>query len=549
MKRSHFTRLCLFMGTLLALLIGCSVSTSENTETAGSSETELEDGTPRLFGAELLSTEEIEEQKRGRERIPSGDERAVMYYNGVELACLGNRRVFYATVSPPAGDGTFDEGVLSGPTGYCVAINKELVPRSLSKMIEGNQTLMVYLFGETDYITAELVLTYLPVISIRIDGGNELSDYLQGARFTLHNSVTANEDPSYAESRAEVKMRGSSSKSLPKKNIRIDLKDEKGENKKMSFLDMRKDDDWILTAMFSDESKIRDMTAWQLWRDMNSYYPGMTGSCAPKTAYVEVILNGQYLGLYMLMEKFDAKTMALDEKNNDVLFKGDTWDIPDSVGLKKQSRYSLSYKGLEKKWPDPEDTLFDNSWDVMAEYIRVIYETDGKGFAAGIADVAPLSNLIDYWIFTNLIMAEDNTFKNTYYAVKNGLVYALPWDLDITFGLRWNGDAETNYVYREPKAVSQTYDFRAGRRLIQYYDGAAELLRERWTELREEGVITVDAIMENAEAYWKLIHASGAIARECGRWSSGSYANDLTYFESILEQRIDWLDEYIQELE
>ena len=80
-------------------------------------------------------------------------------------------------------------------------------------------------------------------------------------------------------------------------------------------------------------------------------------------------------------------------------------------------------------------------------------------------------------------------------------------------------------------------------------DGAAELLRERWTELREEGVITVDAIMENAEAYWKLIHASGAIARECGRWSSVSYANDLMYFESILEQRIDWLDEYIQELE
>lgn len=549
MKKSRFHLICLLSGLLLSLLIGCSAPASENTETAEVSAVEIKPEVPSLLGSELLSAEEIEKLKKDRERIPTGDERSVMYFNGVELACLSNRRVFYATIPQPENEGTLFEGVLSGPEGYRIVIDKEMVSKDLGKMIENGSTLMVYMFGEKDYIIAEVVMTYLPVITISIDNGADLSNSLQGAKFTVHDSASTNKLKQYSESLAEVKIRGGSSTSFPKKSIRIDLKDENGENRDMSFFGMRKDDDWILTAMFSDESKIRDMTAWQLWRDMNSYYPDMEGSCAPETMYVEVILNGKYQGLYMFMEKFDAKTMALEEENNDALFKGTTWDIPDSTRLKRQPSYSSSYMGLEKKWPDPEDTKTDGSWDVMAEYIRVVYETDGASFAADIADVASLSNLIDYWILINLTMAEDNTFKNTYYAVKNGLVYTLPWDLDITFGLRWNGDPATNYIYREPKAVLKTYDFRAGQRLIKYYDGATNILKERWAELKEEGVITVKNIIKNAESYWELIHSSGAIARECKCWSSVSYSDDLTYFANILEQRIDWLDEYINELE
>ena len=541
MKKLLFHTLCLILIMVLTFAIGCSTSTSITVKTA-------EEQTALLFGAELLSNAEIDQLKSNRERIPAGDTRAVMYYNGTELACLAGRRTFYVTVPQTAIEGTLHKGVLSGPSGYHIVFNRDLIPSDLTKMIENGNTLMVYMFGETDYFAAELIITYLPVISIDIDDDRNLSETLQGAQLTLHNSA-ADDANSYVKSRAEVKIRGASSKSFPKNNLRIDLKGAAGENRKISFLGMRRDDDWILTAMFGDENKIREMTAWQLWRDMNSYYPGLDCSCAPATAYVEVILNGTYQGLYMLMEKFDAKTMQLDEKSSDVLFKGTTWDIPDSNGLGKQSRTSSSYMGLEKKWPNPEETMPDGLWKVIAEYIHVVYETEGADFAAGIANAASHSNLIEYWIFTNLIMAEDNTFKNAYFSVKNGLVYVLPWDLDITFGLRWNGDPDTNYVYREPCSVSQTYDFRAGRRFIKYYDGAADMLQKRWTALRENGVITPEHIMDTAEAYWTQIHASGAIAREYRRWVKTSYSNDLTYFSDTIKQRIDWLDEYIYALE
>lgn len=527
------------------LLGGCTQTPVEETEPAA---VPVENTTPAktIFGAELLSASEIDALKEGKERLASGDERSELYFNGTELACLNNRRVFYATVPQPERGG-WPDGELTSAEGYRVVMDKSLVPDDPAVMIERGNSLMLYMFSETDYVVAELIMTYLPVISIRIDKDRDLSGALQGAQFTMHDSASTNKNMRYAESRAEVKLRGGSSAGLPKKSMRIDLKDENGENRDMSFFGMRKDDDWILTAMFSDESKVRDMTGWQLWREMNSKYPDVKGSCAPETKYVEVLLNGKYQGLYIFMEKFDAKTMELED--GDVLFKATSWDVPDSAGLRSQHVRSLAYRAMEKKWPDIS-TKIEGTWDRIADYIYVAYETDGTGFKNGIADVTSIENQLDYWIFNNVTMAGDNTFKNAYYAVKDGLVYTLPWDLDISFGLNWSGDPATNYLYRETNCITRTYDFQVGRRLIKYVDGAADYVKERWASLKEANIVSAEGIIENAEAHWNLIHASGAVAREKERWPSVSYVDDdLTYFKNIVEKRIEWLDDYIMEME
>lgn len=543
MKKTSFIPFCVFLGLLLLTLIGCtSPAVPEN---AGIETSEAEQEIPVFFGAEILPSEEVDALKAARERIPSGDERAVLYLNGAELACLSNRRVFYAAVPQPNSEDSIPDGVLTGPDGYRAVIDQALLPKDIIKMMEYGNRLILCLVGERDYFIAEVILTYLPVISIDIDNEAELSHSLQGARITVHDTASENRLKWYTESRAEVKIRGGSSSGLPKKSIRIDLKDENGENCDQSFFGMRKDDDWILTAMFSDEDKIRDMTGWQLWREMNSPYPDVSGSCVPEMTYVEVILNGQYQGLYLFMEKFDAKTMKLEE--GDVLFKASTWDIPDSAGLKRQPAISSGYKALEKKWPDITPKA-EGTWDAIAEYIRVAYETDGTGFAAGIADIASVGNQLDYWIFNNVTMAGDNTFKNAYYAVKDGLVYTLPWDLDISFGLNWNGDPATNYLFRDPHCVSRTYDFQVGRRLIKYDNDAADYVKERWNELKEAGIVTAEHIIANAESHRNLLNSSGAIARERARWPSVSLSDDLDYFKSIVTRRILWLDDYISGL-
>lgn len=543
--KKGFSRLAGFFVSVSVLLcpVGCATTDDVPLDTVADEVIETE--SLSLFGMELVSAGELEKLKSDKSRVSGGDGKFDLYFNDCELAGLSSGRVFYMTI--PRTDGGWSDGELTVSAGYRAVVEDSSVPDDPTKMIEYGNALMVYLIGEEDYAIVEIVMTYLPIITINIDENAELDGSLRGADFTLHDSAAANSIFCYAESRAEVKYRGGSSSSLPKKSIRIDLKDENGDKRKLPLFGMRNDDDWILTAMFSDESKVRDMTAWQLWREMKSSYPDVKGSCAPETRYVEVILNGKYQGLYMFMEKFDAKTMELED--GDALFKATSWDVPDSAGLRKQHYRSLSYYAMEKKWPDVTEKI-EGTWDGIAEYIRVAYETNGEDFAREIADVASVENQLDYWIFNNVTMASDNTFKNAYYAVKDGLVYTLPWDLDISFGLGWNGDGATNYLYRNPDSITRTYDFQAGRRLIKYYDGAADYVKERWQWLTESGVVTAEGIIENARAHYDLIRSSGALTRERERWSTVSYADDaMEYFESSVRARIKWLDKYINELE
>ncbi|MGN1345171.1 MAG: CotH kinase family protein [Eubacteriales bacterium] len=528
--------------TILILLfcVGCgNLSPAEPKAGADPEAGETEQVPARVLGVELLTFEEIDALQEGKTRLSTGEYQPSLFYNGTELASLTNRRVFFVTL-PQTEEGWAD-GTLSAGEGVRIVTEKMSVPDDPATMIACGNRLMLYLIGEETYSIVELVMTYLPVISIRIDEKSELSNTLQGCEFTLHHTASTNQNFCFVSSRAEVRIRGGSSASLPKKSMRLDLKNDDGTNRKLPLLGMRSDDDWILIAMFSDENKVRDMLGWQLWREMNSFYPGVKGSCAPETQYVEVILNGKYQGLYLFMEKFDEKTMKLGEE--DALFKTSTWDVPSSADLKSQPLSSDFCVGLEKKYPDL------GSWDSIAEYIRVCYETDGEGFCSGVENIANIENQLDYWLFNNITMAGDNTWKNAYFAVKDGKVYTLPWDLDISFGLNWNGDPATNYLYREPEMVNRTYDFQCGRRLIKYYPGAADYIVERWSSLTEAGVVTADHLIENAASYWNLIHASGAVTRELERWPSVSYAEDLTYMEQCIRRRIQWLNQYIAKLE
>ena len=58
---------------------------------------------------------------------------------------------------------------------------------------------------------------------------------------------------------------------------------------------MPEENDWVLYAPWQDKTMIRNVLAYQLSNDMGRY--------ASRTRYVELYLNGDYQGIYVLMEK------------------------------------------------------------------------------------------------------------------------------------------------------------------------------------------------------------------------------------------------------
>ena len=84
------------------------------------------------------------------------------------------------------------------------------------------------------------------------------------------------------QSLGEVSIRGSSSAKHPKKPYRLELQDENGDDLKLSLLGMPKESDWILYPAYLDKTMIRDVLAYELWRQM--------GYWAPRTRYVHLFI-------------------------------------------------------------------------------------------------------------------------------------------------------------------------------------------------------------------------------------------------------------------
>jgi len=108
-----------------------------------------------------------------------------------------------------------------------------------------------------------------------------------------------------------IEIRGQSSQMFPKKSYGFETRDADGENLNVSLLGMPEENDWILYAPYTDKSMLRNFI---------SYYMGskLDGYCT-RIAYCEVIVNDDYKGVYILLEKIkkDDKRVSIATLDSD----------------------------------------------------------------------------------------------------------------------------------------------------------------------------------------------------------------------------------------
>lgn len=102
-----------------------------------------------------------------------------------------------------------------------------------------------------------------------------------------------------------IEIRGSSSQMFPKKSFGFETMDNSGTIKvDTSLLGMPSEHDWILSANYTDKTFCRNVLTYQLSREMGHY--------AANTKYVDVVLNGQYWGVYVFMESLKRDKNRID---------------------------------------------------------------------------------------------------------------------------------------------------------------------------------------------------------------------------------------------
>ncbi len=92
----------------------------------------------------------------------------------------------------------------------------------------------------------------------------------------------------------ELRIRGNSSRHFPKKSYAIKLVEKDGTGKKVPVMGMGAHQDWVLNGPILDKSLVRNYMWYNISGEIMDY--------APNARFCEVVVDGQYEGLYLMVE-------------------------------------------------------------------------------------------------------------------------------------------------------------------------------------------------------------------------------------------------------
>jgi len=328
------------------------------------------------------------------------------------------------------------------------------------------------IFGQAVKGPAEFTSSNLPIVVINTNGQIIQDDPKIAAGLKIYNNGPGNRnyttDAPEFDGLCGIEIRGSSSQSFPKKSYGFESWDAQGNSIDTSFLGMPSESDWILNANYSDKSFLRNVMAYQVWQNMGHY--------GTRYQFVEVILNGQYKGIYIFSEKIKrdknrlniAKLSTTQNSGDDVtggyIFKIDKQTGSGGSGWNSSYLPSVSSNGqkifFQYEYPKEDDIttqqkiyMQGNVYTFETALKSATFADQQNGFRKHAAE----NTFIDYFLVNELSKNVDgyriSTFMNKERDSKGGKIRMGPvWDYDIA----WHnadyceGDLYTGWAYQFP---------------------------------------------------------------------------------------------------
>ena len=294
----------------------------------------------------------------------------------------------------------------------------------------------------------------LPVIRIQTGGTVIVDDPKRIATLELVDGPLGNlngfKDSAVLREKIGIEIRGSSSQWFPKKSYGFEFVDSAGNEKNVSILGLPSESDWILSANFTDKSFLNNAFAYQLYQSVGRY--------ASRTRFVELILDGEPQGLYVLMEKIKqdknrvniAKLTPLDTSGNDLtggyIFKIDkstggngagwTSSFPPPVSPNNQTIYFQYHDPEGEELTEQQKRYIQNYVD---RFERSLMSEPLHRRDTGWRKFADEGSFIHYFLLNEISRNTDGYRLSTFlYKDKDSkggkLTIGPPWDYDIAFG-------------------------------------------------------------------------------------------------------------------
>lgn len=333
------------------------------------------------------------------------------------------------------------------------------------------------------------------------------------------------------EQPGRIRGRGNSTWTMPKKPWKMKL------DTSTSVLGMPKSKDWALLANYVDPSKIRGSLAFEISNRTEAL------PWAPRSKNLDVYLNGNYQGIYQLIESVEVATNRVNidelkashtsgrnltggyilevdtrfEENNEIGWRTRLnvpiiFDTPDG-DVPQQFNYARTFTQA------CEDALFANNF------------TDGAW-----KELLDVNSWADWYLVNEVVANNDSGFGSSVKMTKpRDPVSGPPSKLHL--GPTWDFDASCGITFFIPHPPD-TWWTRVGATWISRMiedPSFRDVLRIRWASLRSQLLAQDGSIFD-----WltkSQAEIASAVERDTSLWGAGSAPN----ISQWLHSRIDWM--------
>ena len=416
--------------------------------------------------------------------------------------------------------------------------------------------------------------THLPLVIIDTDGadipGKPIADSydqetsftmtsegesMLRARITVIDSDTHNNHPSDTpdlESEMLIRVRGNSSRYFDKYNYLVRLVDEDGEYQEQEIMGMDAHYEWAMHGPYLDKSLIRNYMWYNIAGEIMDY--------APNVRFCEVIINGEYKGLYVMTETItngvesrlnisepiDGSTktgylLRLDRGGSSPIKNIETFT---SYAYRNLQQLDIKYPRAGSLTQEMADAIAQEFSDFEKSLYSYDYDTENYGYHHSI----DVQSFVDYFIINEFTANYDAGWLSTYiYKDIGGKYKMVIWDFN---------SACNNYTH--PVNLPNHFEMQQN---IWYFmltkdEEFTDRIIRRYRELRKTYLSEqyLDDYIDNVLAY-----LGPAIERNFEVWgytfdkemidpperNPQNFEEAIAQLKDYIHERGEWMDKYI----
>jgi hypothetical protein len=338
---------------------------------------------------------------------------------------------------------------------------------------------------------------------------------------------------------ARIRCRGNSSfEWYDKKPYRIKL------DQKSKILGLGANSDWVLLANYRDPTDMMNVLGFDMCEFLGISYPN-------HTRFVEVTLNGDYIGVYQLTEQVEQGSNRVDiSKEGGYLICLDLDDGPSLSPSATDNFWSDRYElPICVKFPDQPTSADLN--EVKAEFAK-LEEAISEADYDAVAKLMDIPSMINYLILQEFVYnVEIDAPRSTFmFKDANGLwTWGPGWDFDAGFDFDW-GNMYTGHDYFSAQELvlgTDPANHTGGYRISDFFTDMfknkrfVEEYKERWNAVK-------DKIMPHwLELEGKYRNAlTDAFDREAVRWPiHKNWEDEMKNMDKWLSDRVGVLTSVI----